>query len=441
MRMNLNHSGSFKNPCKLLFAFMLSCALPQALSAETPQPADALADAVGINTHFGFTNSPYYTESNQVVGLLKDLGVRYYRDGILYLGGNFPYPAQSYTVYNTLAKAGLHADYGLSCAASIQQNAQILQGLTNTVAVEYPNEYDVSGDGQWAATLQSCGSSIAQALKSAPGLPLVGPSLVNMGSPRVLGPVPMSVNNLHSYIFNYPPDLNYTPGAPRSPDAGGGPCTQNAAGQWDCFPGLLFDIDNAQADSSNHAPTVITEFGYVTSGTATTAGGGGYVPAQFLPDYYVREVLWALKSGVSHVFFYALLDDPQDAYGLVDDALHPKPAYYALKNLIQLFSDTGASAPLKPLTYTVSGGDQHLMHSLFQRKDGTYYLALWLNRSEWDGTHAIAVAPETASVSIPGHTIASVRTMQQTGQFASNSASGSALVMPVTGSPVFLEIH
>ncbi len=376
-----------------------------------------------------------------MVALLKGLGVRYYRDGILYLGGNSAYPAHSYDVYNTLAKAGLRADYGLSCAASIQQNAQILGGLSNVAAVEYPNEYDTSGDPHWAGTLQSCGSAMAQALQSAPWLPLIGPSLVQMSSPRVLGPVPMSFNNLHSYIFNYPPDLNYTPGALQGPDAGGGPCAQSVTGHWDCFPGLPFAINNAQVNGGNQAPTVITEFGYVTSGTPTTTGGSGYVPAQFLPDYYVREVLWALKSGVGHVFFYALLDDQQDTFGLVDDTLTPKPSFYALKNLIQLFSDAGGSSPLTPLAYTITGGDQHLMHSLFQRSDGTYYLALWLNRSEWDGTRAIAITPENASVSIPNHRIATMRTMQQTGQFAVASASGSAVVVPVTGSPVILEIH
>ncbi len=437
----LNSRSLLRRSCICLTALGLSCLTQKPLTAEVPQPADSVAEAIGVNTHFGFVDTPYYLQSDQVVGLLKSLGARYYRDGVFYLGGDFAYPARSYEIYNTLAKAGLRADYGLSCAASIQQNAQVLEGLSNVAAIEYPNEYDMSGDPLWAGTLQNCGSAMAQALKSAPWLPLIGPSLVQMSSPRVLGPVPMNVNNLHSYIFNYPPDLNYTPGALQGPDAGSGPCAESLAGHWDCFPGLPFAINNATMDSGNQVPTVITEFGYVTSGTPTTTGGSGYVPAQFLPDYYVREVLWALKNGVNHVFFYALLDDQQDAFGLVNSTLNPKPSFYALKNLIQLFSDAGASSPLTPLAYTIKGGDQHLMHSLFQRRDGTYYLALWLNRSEWDGTRAITITPEKVSVSIPNHQLATMRTMQETGQFAVANASGAAVTVPVTGSPVFLEIH
>ena len=55
------------------------------LCAEIPKPADAVAEAIGVNTHFGFSTTQYFTQTDAVISLMQKLGVRYYRDGLLYL--------------------------------------------------------------------------------------------------------------------------------------------------------------------------------------------------------------------------------------------------------------------------------------------------------------------------------------------------------------------
>jgi hypothetical protein len=262
-----------------------------------------------------------------------------------------------------------------------------------------------------------------------------------MGSPAILGPVPMTANNLHFYYNNYPPDLNYVPGSTPGPNAGGGPCMKNTEGGSDCFPGLRYQMDNVQADGPGK-PIWITETGYVTSGLATSPGQSQYVPAQYEPAYYVREVLWALNNGVPRVYFYALIDDPSGAFGLVDQSLQPKPAFYALANLIHLMTDTGTwnGAP-ESLNYSLAGGDSFLMHSLFQKTDGTFYLALWLAASDWDGSKDITPAPESVSISIQNHMIVDSELMQSTGFFLPTPINQSSVVLPVSTSPIFIRIQ
>ena len=423
---------------------MLVCMPALLLRAETARPADTVADAVGINTHFGFSSSAYMIHADLVVALMQEMGVRHYRDGITYLGGGGgAYPASSYAVFNKLGSVGIHGDYVANCSAALSTNEQLLEELNNVEAVEYPNEYDVAGDSKWVATLRSCGAQEWSALHNYPALQFVGPSFVQMNSPAKLGPVPMTANNLHAYFFNYPPDLNYPIGSPSGPNAGGGPCMQSSTGSWDCFPGLRFQADNVGVDGPGK-PVWITETGYVTQGSPSTSGQSQYVPAQYEPAYYVREVLWALNNNVGRVYFYSLVDDDAAAnsYGLLDGNLQPKPAYYALTNLIHLLADTGTwSGPPDALNYSLSGGDRFLMHTLLEKSDGTFYLALWLAESDWDGAKQITPAPENIQVSVSGHTILSTKTMQSNGVLLPAAVNQASTTLPIGTSPVFLQIR
>lgn len=418
-------------------------AVGTAVLAETAKPADAVADAVGVNTHFGFTQSAYYTHSDLVIALMQAMGVRHFRDGLSYLGTNGDYPAQSYAIFNKLGSLGIRGDYVANCGAALSEDEQIMSRLDNVEAVEYPNEYDTGGDSNWVQTLRQCGAKEWPVIRDYNDVQFVGPSLVEMTSPATLGPVPMTANNLHAYFFNYPPDLNYPIGSPMSANAGGGPCTHNKAGGWDCFPGLRFSMDNAQADGPGK-PVWITETGYLTNGQPSKSGQGQYVPARYLPAYYVREVLWALNNHVPRVYFYSLVDDnaTTGTYGLLNGSLQPKAAYFALSSLIHLMSDSGQwnGAP-GDLEFSLTGGDRFLMHSLFEKSDGTFYLVLWLAESDWDGSRDITPAPESVEVSVSGRTILNTDLMQSTGSFLPAPVNQNSMTLPVGTSPVFLEIR
>ena len=410
------------------------------LRSETARPADAVADAIGVNTHFGDYSSSYIVHADLAVSLMRQMGVRHYRDGITYQGSGTAFPAQSLALFNQLGLSGIRGDYILNCVGDPGQNSTILHRLNNVEAVEYPNESDVSGDGNWATHLKACGATISQIVPQT-SAPLVGPSLVRMNSAGKLGPVPMTVNNLHAYFNNYPPDLNYPIGSAQTANAGGGPCMKNEAGEWDCFPGLLFDVDNVKADGPGK-PVWITETGYVTSGQPSSPGHGQYVPPEYGPAYLTRMILWALKNGVPRVYFYALLDDPGAAYGLLSADMQPKPSFHALTSLIHLMDDP-KSAEMAPATleFSLSGGDRFLMHSLFQKSDGTFYLVLWLAASDWDGAREITPSEQRVSVNIPGHTILTEELMQRSGYFLPAAVNNDAVNVNVGTSPIFLRIH
>jgi hypothetical protein len=73
-----------------------------------------------------------------------------------------------------------------------------------------------------------------------------------------------------------------------------------------------------------------------------------------------------------------------DHNGLLNSIIQPKPAYNAVKGLISLLSDKGAPFAPTPLPYTLGGNITNLTHTLLEKRDGTYYLALWLEVPSWN---------------------------------------------------------
>jgi hypothetical protein len=62
----------------------------------------------------------------------------------------------------------------------------------------------------------------------------------------------------------------------------------------------------------------------------------------------------------------------------------PKPAYGALKNLLTLLADRGAPFEPGSLSYSLSGTTSTIRHSLFEKRDGRFYLVLWNDLPVYD---------------------------------------------------------
>ena len=142
--------------------------------------------------------------------------------------------------------------------------------------------------------------------------------------------------------------------------------------------------NNSSVLNAAHKPWWVTETGYYTAPHATTgvyqpgvseAAQGKYVPRLYL-DYF--------NAGIVHTSVYEIIDehvsqsDAESNYGLMHNDGTPKPAYTAMKNMLTLLSDPGASfTPSKPLSYTLAGATPTIRQALFQKRDGRYYLVLW----------------------------------------------------------------
>jgi hypothetical protein len=131
-------------------------------------------------------------------------------------------------------------------------------------------------------------------------------------------------------------------------------------------------------------PMCATETGYFTGsarGAVTEVVQGKYVPRLFF-EYF--------RKGIGRTFHYELVDlwlrpeDDQSNRGLLRNDLTPKPAFIAMKHIIALLQDSGPAFKTGALDYAVKvnappGYDrtQYVRHALFQKRDGTFWLALY----------------------------------------------------------------
>jgi hypothetical protein len=95
-----------------------------------------------------------------------------------------------------------------------------------------------------------------------------------------------------------------------------------------------------------------------------------------------------MMDGDARTYFYALFDDNSGAFGLMNSDGSPQPAGTALHNLTTLLSDTGASFTPGSLSFTLNGAESTDNTLLFQKSDGSGWLALW---DESAGTHTVTL--------------------------------------------------
>ncbi len=322
-------------------------------TGEQATSALAFTDTVGMNLHLAYTNTLYYTNFPLVVSSLQDLGVHHVRDGLVDFGTGTSY---FYTEYQQLAAQGIRGDY----ITSIGQSEALMQAYPSRVggmeALEAPNEYDTSGDPNWAADLRAFLPVLQDAVHGAhpmTGITLYGPSLVNQNwtsatgnSYAQLGQVSklFDSGNLH----NYPGGRN--PGTPGWTPQG--------------YGSIAFAISSARQDWPT-VPMVTTETGYWDD-TATA----NYVPDSAMARYLPRVFLEQFLHGITRTYLYDLADTTLsgDSYGLLRTDGTQKPAYLSLQALMHLLADTGAAYTTGHLNWTMSGAQSDLHHLLLHAR-------------------------------------------------------------------------
>lgn len=99
------------------------------------------------------------------------------------------------------------------------------------------------------------------------------------------------------------------------------------------------------------------------------AAGAKYIP-RLVFEHYIRNV--------ARTYIFQMLDTNQGAFGLLRADGTQRPAYHSLQNLISVLSDPGPGFTPGSLNYTITGGDPYtLRHTLLQKRNGDFYLALW----------------------------------------------------------------
>jgi hypothetical protein len=386
--------------------------------------ADQFVDSVGVNVHLHYMDT-LYNNFDLVKARLIELGIRHLRDGLIDTTWQ-PY----YDRHNALGSAGIKGVFIARPRASDSLLRQYPSRVAQTFeAYEAPNEFNQSGETGWAATVRA---SLVQlrALKSIPALarfPVYGPSLTNEAAYTTLGDVGSLIDagNLHNYF------AGHHPGTGGWGDKGYGSIDWNLA--------LVRQISGGK-------PIVSTETGYWDDPSRVDT-----IPPDVVGTYMPRMLLEQFRKGVRRSYIYELCDFPvvgingTSGYGLLTQDGSRKPAFNAVKALLSLLSDPGPAISVRTFPYMLQGATSDVRHMSFQKRDGSYYVAIWIELPMYDvnAKRIIAVPSQRITITTDGTPLVNLHQWGTGGSVTRTAIaqSSSAIVVTVTDKLTVLEFR
>lgn len=365
-------------------SLLTSSAFGQSLQARQ---ADDFVDSIGVNVHLHYYDTAYSDFEGKVVTSLEELGVRHIRDGICPVEDTTK-PHRLRELFTKLEiRSTLIIDPRCESVPEAYNYITNVLGTDLITALEGPNEYDLSGAEDWLGELRAYQQSVYGIFKNdatTARIPVIGPSVTSEDAADQLGDVSRyaDIVNLHNYYsFRNPETFGWG-------DNGYGSLT------WQ-----LDEVVRA-LDPTQTLPIMATETGYHN----VLADEG--IPETVAATYLPRLLLSQFENGISRTFIYELLDqrdDPSDReanFGLVRFDGSKKPAFDAVKNLIELLEDPGKGFLTDTLDVAIQGPDD-LSSTLLQKRSGAFYLALWRDVASYDPSLAAQALPvSTANISL-----------------------------------------
>ena len=371
------------------------------LSSETAQSAFDFVNSIGVNTHLNYFDRTY-GNFQLVERELKSIGIRHVRDGVHLV--NADYNKAVYDRWSQLGSIGVRFDAVLDPRSALGtltgdklDQVEKLAG-DKIESFEGPNELDISNIPDWASVDREYQKDVYQSVKSmtsAKPIDTIGPSLAFASKGSSVGNISDRVDygNLHPY------------------PAGKMPAS--------VFPEQLVLAKEVSGDKK----IVITESGYHNAlddhsdqPAVSETAAAKYIPRLFLENF---------SQGIRRTYLYEFLDEAPDP-GLTNFQMHwgllrsdgsEKPAFTAVKNLINELSDSAEPAHLEQMTYSLSTSNTEICHLLLQKSDGQFLLILWQEVSSYDGKKQqdIAVSPQPVTLMLD-HSARSISTYEPTVQ-------------------------
>jgi hypothetical protein len=424
-------------------AAVMAAALPAgtAHADMSAMPANAFVDGVGVNVHVMYLDTAY-SQHERTIRALRWLGVRHVRDGVRspVPGKTAWWRAEQRKRFLALNRTGrrltlIAGGPATESLGSLTDRLRVVRGLRGVVAVEGPNEWDLSGDRDWARSLPEMQRALYAAVKRDPvlrrrGVRVLGPSLGREGNYAKLGDLSdtMDVGNIHAYTGARQPESAEVPGAFILAEGG---------------------LDLVR-QTTGRRPLVVTETGYHDA----FAQFGRQPPTAQRPAaaYQLRTLLQNASLGIRRTFVYELLDQRRDPagldqeanFGLFDHEFQPKPSARALRNLLRLLRDPGRSPADAKLDVTIEGDDDAVRSLLFAKSRGGYMLVLWRAVPLWDPWRRseTVVATQPLTVRLPRRfaVARAYRPVERATptQVETNTAR---VDVPVGGDPVVIELQ
>jgi len=354
---------------------------------EQARAADSFVDAIGVNIHLGYSDTVYHKYDEILKPRLVELGVRHVRDG---LRANRKDVLKKLT---DLAESGIHFDLLLTAEEAVAICKEVPKSVEIVEGENEPDGKKHAGPKDWIPLARAQNTALYKAIKADPTtaqLPVLVSGMANTrNSPGELGDMQAQIDfgNMHSY----PGGLN--------PLSGG----------WG-IP--LTKAIEEERKVCGTKPIVATETGYHNF---LNAKGHPGVPEDVAAKYVPRLLLHYFNLGFKRVYLYEFLDlkpdremtDMEKHFGLVRNDGTPKPAFVALKNLIAALKDPGESFVTGELAINVANAPKTLERTLLQKRDGRFYLLLWLEERSYDpqSKAPLNVAPRELTISIGTHLV------------------------------------
>jgi hypothetical protein len=386
-------AGKWSRAALIAPLLLLVSAVPAAAQAPVPEPArpaDTFVESVGVNTHLHYTGTVYDSGFDRIIRpKLIGLGIRHVRDGA------YTYDAAgASTAFNrrcrSLAAAGIRFDFlttfrtKSNAATDYNKLGAVASWCSNAVeSFEGVNEPDKqalpAGSPSWPSLTISSQKALYAAVKRTSGIrnvPVLGPAIAN--SPTAVGNLSafMDFGNWHPYP--------------------GGLCPGCA----DVYGQTLETFMPRYRAPSGSRPMIATETGYQNAVKGTTASQRAV--SELAAGRYMPRLLFdQFNRGFVRSYIYELIDERPDPtktrmdanFGLLRNDGSEKPAYRAVRSMLGLLSDPGPPFTPSALSYSLTGQTGSVQHTLLQKRNGSFFLALWQDRSSYD-TGARPNAPD-----------------------------------------------
>ena len=342
-------------------AFDITLPYPDLPSVQAHSAA-SFVSSVGINTHFDYYGSIYTNNTPLMIQSLQTLGITHLRDAMCWQG---PETFNTYyQLHQQLASLGFKTDFITAYNQPAAQISAYPALVADAEAVEPANEYDISGDLNWAADITAQQQLLYRTIQSSPyasSIKVLAPSLAFPWNAPLLGNVSAisSAGNLHGYFGGY------------------NPVSANAS------PASY--LSQIQSESSTQ-PVWVTETGYFAQPGPFAGSYGVDLATQAV--YLPRTLLEYFNAGAARTYLYELADDVESGedpanyhWGLLDSSGNPKPAFHAVANLLNTLADADTNFTPSTLAFNLQGAGSNVHHTLLQKSDGTFYLAVWIEAS------------------------------------------------------------
>jgi hypothetical protein len=333
--------------------------------------ADAFVESIGVSVHFPYTDTAYARQA-EIIARLRELGIRHIRDGMPL--GRAPLLEGLPALRAAGIRATLVGEIGRDPSADVAESVAVMRGAID--AFEAPNELDNSGAPDWAAQLRAYMPALAGAVRrQAPGVPVIGPSLIDSGNRSKLPRDLPGMFNGHPYSGGVEPE-----------------------------PALTQALVERRLTAPGRA-AVFTEAGYHNALQATT--GQAPVPEAVAATYIPRLLMTAFGAGVKRTFIYEFADekpdpgltDPEQHFGLLRNDLSPKPAFTAVQTMIRAVEHSSGPASSSDLGWRLAdNGGAEVKKVTLERRDGSRVIALWRPVSVWDIQNRRPVDPGHARI-------------------------------------------